>query len=129
MSLLLPLMITMIFVVLEASYAYTIRTSLAEGAREAARDLAIAYGQNPSVATDRSLQNSLVFDTIRITNMINSSTQFDDPVFNTASDPETVSVNVRYTSSQNGLPPFPNPDPLNLGSSFQISAQSTYRLE
>jgi len=129
LALLLPLIFTIIFVILEASYAYTIKNSLAEAARAAARDLAMAYGQNPGIATDRSLQNTQVFDTIRITNMVNDSSQFDDPVFQTAQDPMTVAVTVRYLSGQFNLPPFPNPDPLNLGSNFQITASSTYRLE
>jgi Flp pilus assembly protein TadG len=129
LSLLLPLTITLLLVVLESSYAYLIKNSLSDGAREAARSLAIAYGQNPAIADDRSMQNSQVFDHVRITNMINNSQQFDDPVFDTGGSPATVTVNLRYTSGQYGLPPFPNPDPLNLGNNFRISAQAVYRLE
>lgn len=129
LTLILPLIFLVIFVVLEASYAYTLKNALAEGAREAARNLAINYGQNQAIATDRTLQNAEVFDNIRITNVINNSSQFDDPVFNTAADPPTVEVTVHYRGGQFGLPPFPNPDPLNLGSNFKIDATSTYRLE
>jgi hypothetical protein len=71
----------------------------------------------------------LVFDTIRIHNIVNASSQFDDPVWSPGSTPPTVSVTVHYTSEKNGLPPFPNPDPLHLGSHFQLAATSTYRLE
>jgi hypothetical protein len=129
LGLLLPLAFTVIFVVLEASYAYMIKSSLSQASRQAARDLAIAYGQNPSIQSDRSLQNVQVFDNIRIKDMVADSAQFEDPTFQTASDPPTVSVTVRYLGGQHGLPPFPNPDPLHLGSSFQITANSTYRLE
>lgn len=128
-SLLLPLVITLIFVILEISMSFFIDSSLSEAARHAARDLAIAYGVNPSVATSRTMQNSMVFDNIRIRNMINSSSQFDNPVFTTATDPATVTVTVRYLSNQYGLPAFPNADPLRLGSNFQIVATCTYRLE
>lgn len=128
-GLLVPLAILIVFVVLEASYAYLIRTSLSQAARQAARDLAIAYGQDADIANSRSLQNAQVFDNIRIQNMVADSNQFDDPVFNTTSDPNTVTVTVRYTSGRYGLPTFPNPDPLKLGGSFQITASSTYRLE
>lgn len=126
---LLPLAIIIILVVLEASYAYLIRTSLTQAAREASRDLAIAYGQDPSIATSRSLQDAQVFSNIRIAKIVAANQQFDNPVFDTTGTPPTVSVTVRYLSNQYGLPPFPNPDPLNLGSSFVITATSSYRLE
>ncbi|MBI4532547.1 MAG: pilus assembly protein [Candidatus Melainabacteria bacterium] len=128
-SLLLPLFMLMVFVILEASYAYLIKDGLAHAARQASRDLAIAYGKDPVIANNRSLQNAQVFDRIRIQNIVNSSQQFDDPVFNTASDPATVSLTVRYLSRQFGLPAFPNPDPLRLGNSFVINGTATYRLE
>lgn len=129
MSLLIPLIFALIYAVTEISYAYLLKSSLAQGARQAARDLAIAYGQNPAVAGSRSLQEAMVFQNIRINNIINSNAQFDDPVFNTGVSPHTVFVNVKYLGSQYGLPPFPNPDVLNLGSKFVITADSTYRLE
>jgi hypothetical protein len=129
LSLMLPIVIVLMFVVLEASYAYLIKNAMAEGARQAARDLSIAYGKNPSIATDRTLQNTIVFNHIRMTNMINSSAQFDDPEFDTTSDPPTVSVQVNYLGQQYGLPPFPNPDLLNLGSNFKIIGDAIYRLE
>jgi hypothetical protein len=129
LALLLPTVIFITFAILEVGYAYLIKNSMAEGAREAARHLAVAYGQNHTVATDRSLQESKAFDKVRITNMIASSAQFDDPVFETAADPPMVSVTVRYTSGLNGLPTFPNPDPLYLGSAFAITHTATYRLQ
>ncbi len=129
LTLLLPLMMTILFVVLEASYAYLIKTSLNEAAREAGRDLSVAYGQDASIAGNRTLEDAQVFDTIRITNMVNNSAQFSEPVWNTSSSPPTVTVGVTYTSGQYGLPTFPNPDPLGLSGQLTISASSTYRLE
>ncbi len=129
LTILLPLIFVIIFAALEAGYAYTLKSSLSEAARQAARDLAIAYGQNPTIAGDRTQENSLVFDSIRIRNVLNDSSQFDDPVWNTSGDPTTVQVTVRYLGGQFGLPTFPNPDPLHLGSHFQVTATSTYRLE
>ncbi len=125
----IPLIMTVLFVVLECSQAFLIKESLAQGARQAARDLAVVYGKNPAVASDRSLQDAMVFNNIRVTNIINASAQFATPTFNTAGLPPTVTVTVSYTSGQNGLPVFPNPDPLRLGNSFQLNATSTYRLE
>jgi len=128
-ALLLPLLILVIFVVLEASYAYLIKNSLAQASREAARDLAVQYGQDPTIAGSRTLQNTQVFDKIRINKIVAASQQFDDPVFATGNDPPTVTVTVHYLSGQFGLPVFPNPDPLKLGANFKIDATSTYRLE
>lgn len=126
---LLPIAVLIVFVILEASYAYLIKHAMSEAARVGARNLAIAYGTNPAVADSRSLQNAMVFDHIRMPNMVNNSAQFDDPVFDTTSDPAMVKVNIQYLSARYGLPPFPQPDPLNLGGAFVISADSTYRLE
>lgn len=129
MVLLLPITICIIFVILEASQAYLIQQSLDQAAREAARNLAVQYGQNNSIAGNRITEDTLVFDGIRIRAIVNSSSQFEDPTWNTSGAPPTVSVKVDYTSGQNGLPAFPNPDPLHLGSNFKLSGSSTYRLE
>lgn len=128
-ALMVPLVFVLIFVTMEISTAYFLRTTMAEGARTAARNLAIAYGQDPTITESRSQQNSQVFDNIRIKSVINASEQFDDPVFNTAVTPHTVAVTVRYLSDKYGLPQFPHPDPLHLGAKFQIVANATYRLE
>src|SRR5271168_809739 len=88
----LPLIFLVIFSVLEISYAYMLRSSLDSAARNAARDLAVDYGQDPTIATSRTQQDSLVFDSIRMTNVIANSAQFDNPVFDTTDSPPTVSV-------------------------------------
>lgn len=129
MAVLLPVVVTITFVILEVSYAYTIKNCLSEGARQAARTLSIAYGKDKSIADDRSKQDSLAFDKVRLNNMISDSRQFDDATFDTAADPPVVTVRVRYASGSYGLPTFPNPDPLNLGPSFVIASTSTYRLQ
>jgi len=129
MSLLIPLVVLLMFVVLEVSRAFFMREILDQAARQAARDLAIAYGQQPGLANSRSLQETLVFDKIRVQNIVNDSAQFSDPIFDTVSDPATVKVSVSYLSNQYGLPPFPDNDPLGLGNAFVLSGQSTYRLE
>ena len=127
--LIVPLMIFITFAIVEVSQAYMIREILSQAAREAARDLAIAYGQNAAVATSRTLQNSLVFDNVRIVNVVADDRQFSDPVFSTNGTPPTVTVTVSYTSGLYGLATFPSPDPLRLGNSLVLSATSTYRLE
>ncbi|MBY0548090.1 MAG: pilus assembly protein [Candidatus Obscuribacterales bacterium] len=129
MAVMLPIMFLCIYVALEVSYMYVLKATLAEGAREAARNLAIAYGRDPDIAGDRSSQDSEVFDRVRIANVINDSAQFNDPVFNANAEPPTVTVTVRYTDNQFGLPPFPNPDPLHVSGLLTLVGTSTYRLQ
>lgn len=129
LSLMLPILITVLFVALEASYAYLIKYSLSEAAREAARDLSIAYGMDPTIAASRSSQDTQVFDHIRIKNMVNDSQQFENPTFNTAGTPRTVAVTVEYKGGSYGLPKFPYPDPLQMGNTLKIVGTSSYRLQ
>lgn len=129
MVVMIPLMVTLIFVCLEVSFGCFLHENLAQAARKAARDLAIQYGADPKIVESRSKQDALVFDQIRINNIVNSSLQFDDPVFQTGNVPHTVTVTVRYLSNQYDLPKFPYPDPLGIGQSYQPVARSTYRLE
>lgn len=129
MVIMIPLMVLLMFVTLEVSYACFVVSNLSQAAREGARALSIGYGGNPDISGDRGLQDSLVFDHIRIANIINDSAQFDNPVFQTGAVPHTVTVTVHYKSGQYGLPIFPYPDPLNLGQQFPLQAQHTYRLE
>lgn len=129
MAVMLPIVFLCIYVALEVSYMYVLKATLAEGAREAARSLAIAYGRDPDIASSRSSQDSEVFDRVRIANVINASAQFNDPVFNANAEPPTVTVTVRYTDNQYGLPPFPNPDPLNVSGLLTLVGSSTYRLQ
>lgn len=129
MVIIIPIVIMILFVGMEASQAYLIKEALTQGAREAARNLSVAYGQDSNIQFDRAQQDALVFNNIRMASIINASAQFDNPVWNPNSSPPTVAVTVHYTSGQNGLPVFPNPDPLNLGPRFQVNGSSTYRLE
>jgi hypothetical protein len=129
LALLLPLVFTMVFTIMEVIYAYFLKSSIFECARRAARDMAIAYGVTPTVYGSRATQDLMVFNNMRLANVVSNSAQFDNAVFRTSSDPAAVTVNLRYLSNQCGLPAIPYPDPLMPGSSFQIAATSTCRLE
>lgn len=129
MVVMIPLMIALLFVTVEVCYACFLLHNLSQAARTAARSMAIAYGADPTIVSSRTLQDQRVFDSIRITNVVNDSDQFEDPVFQTSTEPHTVTVTVRYLSGQYDLPIFPIPDPLNLGQQFRPVAQSTFRLE
>jgi len=134
LALFLPVLITIAFVVIETSYAYTIAENMNVGAALAARGLAQEYQLDPGVTTNTTEQ-AAVFSGIRITNMINSNSQFSIPSgssgWNTSATPPTVTVKVKYISGGGSpaLPTFPNPDPLGLGATFTISSTATYRLD
>lgn len=129
MCLFLPLVLVILFVALEVSYAYVLKSTLSEAAREAARDLAIAYGLYGPAVKSSTAENQYAFDKIRIANIVNASEQFTADWSNETSDPPTVQVTCRYLSGKNGLPVFPNPDPLNLGANYIINGIATYRLQ
>lgn len=132
-ALILPLVVLVIFVTIEASQAYVICRSLNQGAYLAARELANCYKSDPSIQWDRAKQESMVYSNIRIPNMISSNSQFTctSSDWKLTSSPPTVRVVVRYLGGQGSpaLPSFPNPDPLKLGSSFVISSSATYGLQ
>jgi len=89
----------------------------------------VQYGSNSQIQYSRSMQDVMVFNNIHINNVVVSTNQFDNPTWDTAGIPPTVTVTVHYTSGQNGLSTFPNPDPLHIGKNFKLDATSTYRLE
>jgi hypothetical protein len=129
MTLLIPLIVLILFVILEAGYSLFLKSMLTEAARQGSRNLAISYGQNPQIKDNRGLADALVFEHIRIASVINANAQFEDPVWNNTVQPYTVTVTAKYASGQYGLRQFPYPDVLKLGSKFVMQARSTYRLE
>lgn len=129
MMLLIPVLIVLLFIVMEAVQAYTINSVLAQAARQAAREIALKYLDDPAIAGSRTDQDTLVYNNIRTAGILVDSAQFEDAVVNTASDPITCTVTVRYLGGQHGLPPFPQCDPLHFGSSIQLAASSTFKTE
>jgi hypothetical protein len=128
--LMIPIMMACIMAVQEVSQAYAIKQGLAQAARQAAADLAVAYEQSHLVAQSRALQDSLVFSKIAVRNAVTSATQFDDGQFDTAADPPSVTVTVHYRANAiTNLPAFPAIDPINLGSSLDLNASATYSLQ
>lgn len=126
----IPVMIACVMAVQEVSEAYQIKQGLSQGARQAARDLAVAYSQSNLVENDRSLQDSMVYTKIKIPRIVSDKSQFDNATFDTSATPPTVTVNVHYRSDgTTGLPPFPSFDPLNIGANFDLNASATYSLE
>jgi hypothetical protein len=127
LSILLPLLLLILYVGFQASLAWTIRTNLDIAARKASREMAVSYGKDPLIVTDNTKQQS-VFTKVRIPNFVNSNAQFEAPNFNVPARSVTIKVNYPGNGSY-GLPRFPNPDVMNLGSNFTLSSTNTSALE
>jgi hypothetical protein len=126
----LPLVITIIYAVLEASYLFSIRQHINQAAGLASRALAIEYGRNPKIAlAPNGPEVQAVLTNIRIPNFVQDNAQFSTPSFN-PTDPSSVTITCSYPpAGKYGLPPFPNPDPFHLGKNFQIDATATFATE
>jgi hypothetical protein len=129
-SVMIPMLIAVVLVVSEISEAYRIKMALVQAARQAAHDMAVAYGKTPLLEGNKVLQDNMVYDKVRVSNVIVDSTQFALAEFDTSSTPPLVRVTNSYISdSTTNLPKFPSFDPLNLGSNFQLNAEATYPLD
>lgn len=128
MMIMIPVAFMVIFAAIEVSHACVIHGSLSSAAHTAARNLAIAYWKNSDVANSPDLQDALVLQHVRITNIVNDSRQFTNVIFDTAADPPYVAVTVTYTGGTYGLPKFPGMDVLNLGS-ISLSASASQALD
>lgn len=114
-----------------------IYNALNQSAHTAAMTMAKVYGSDPTVAADTSLQNSYL-QNITFTNMVVSPNQFTvtfpanpqhSDWLDTDGNVPIVVVTCKYTSGQNGLAPFPYPDPLNIASKITLQATSVAFLE
>lgn len=132
-----PIVFITVFTCYEMSLAFMIFNALNQSSHSAAMILAKAYGSDPSVASDTSKQTSYL-QNVTFTNMVVSTNQFTvtfPPNPQTSSWTDTtgnvpiVLVTCTYTGGQNGLAPFPNPDPLNLGPKISLQATAVAFLE
>lgn len=125
----LPLVMSILYATLEASYLFTIRSNLELAGRKAARTLAIEYGKDATVK-DNSGKEATVFNQCLIPGFTASAAQFD-AIWDTATTPATVTVVVNYPTANTNttLPTFPNPDPFHLGGNFEIKSAATFSLE
>jgi hypothetical protein len=92
----LPLVITIIYAVLEASYLFSIRQHINQAAGLASRALAIEYGRNPKIAqAPNGPEVQAVLTNIRIPNFVQDNAQFSTPSFN-PSDPTRPPESTAY---------------------------------
>lgn len=130
LAILLPVSIFCLLVAVEVVQIFLINSALNYTATQAARQLAVAYGQDP-VGTMASPSN--VLSKIKFLNIVQDSQQFSVPAgsagWNTDSYPPTVTVYVSFKSAQYGCPVLPNPDPLGISSQMVMTATATSHLE
>ncbi|MBK7840930.1 MAG: pilus assembly protein [Candidatus Obscuribacter sp.] len=123
-----PLIVFLIWGVLEVSFAYVIGVNMTEASQLAARALADEFTKNPRVAQSEQLQQQ-VFERIRIPNMVSCNEQFEIPAggWVTKTLPRSITVNCTYLpgAGNPALPLFPSPDPLKIGSKVSIRSSST----
>jgi hypothetical protein len=131
----IPLSFYVLFVAMEACQVYGINQALQQAARAAARNLATTYAVDPGIAKNTTDQVTYGFvpvvnnaKTGSLANAIGGTNQFNAN-FDTTTSPGSVTVTVNYTSGQNGLPTFPQLDPLFLGQNYQMTQTSSYVLE
>ncbi len=130
MTFVIPITLMAGFVAFQVSQAYMIKVTLDFAAQTAARKLAIAYGKDPEMAMAFA-DNS--FEDIKFAGIVKSAEQFSIPAvvkgWNTTANPPTVTVDVVFQGGKYGLEKFPNPDPLNISSTFKITSRCVCRLE
>jgi len=126
-----PLTVYALCVGVEASQVWGISAGLQQAAREAARSLATTFAVDPGIVSNASDQATYGFQPVissgTLTNVVGDPSQFS-AVFNTTT-PASVTVTVTYASGKFGLLPFPQFDPLFLGSNYPMQATATYTLE
>lgn len=129
-ALVLPIGIICLFLACEVAELYMINSALNCAAAQAARSLAIGYGQDPSGAVANPSQ---YFAKVKFLNLVQNTAQFSIPSgaagWNTTANPPTVTVQVTFCSGKNGCPVLPNPDPLMLSSNLQMTTSATSWLE
>lgn len=123
----LPIVIAILFTIVEICSYFSIQSNLDAATRKATRDMSARWGQDPSVATDAAKQQNVYSDCL-IPGYVNDVAQFSNPVFEGA-NPPTVTIVGTYASGQYGLAPFPHPNPIGLGAGFIVRSEATYRLE
>ena len=124
MALFIPVTVLLTFVTIEATKAYEISRDLQLAAGLAARALA------HSGSTTTAQQQDTILSNVRISNTVVDPSQFYKVQWNKSNDPPTVTVCVQSKSTGSRQPQtFPNPDPLNLGSQFNMTSSATYRLQ
>lgn len=130
----LPLIMIMIYVVLEANMLFTIRTNCDNAVRRASQLLINEYvktGVATPEVSNGNLPGTMGFDVMTADGhyFINKSANQFTWTWDLANKPATVTVTVTYPTAgnnANNLLPFPHPDPLNIKNKFTIITSGTF---
>lgn len=128
MLVLIPVLFFLLFAVMQGAQAYAINSVLTQASRQAAREIALKYLDDPAMA-NRDSQDEYVYNNIRTAGVLVDSGQFDTAEIDGNNDPISCTVTVHYKGGQYGLAPFPQFDVLHIGDSFHLSATSTFKTE
>lgn len=130
----LPLIMTIIYVCLEANFLFSIRTNLDIAVRRAAQALIDDYATNHTAQNDGGtgrLPATLAFDIKTVDNhyFVNRLANQFTWTWDFSAKPYTVTVTASYPAggdTAHGILKFPSPDPLKLGQDFKILTQGTF---
>lgn len=126
LMLIIPLAIIGIYVIAEGVQAYLIYCTVKQASATAARKFACAYTLDPDHAKARWEEICCLQE---YPGLINSYKQFELIDVSETAIPPTVTIKATYQPDQYGCRHFPEPDLLNLGRYFSISAQTTEKLD
>jgi hypothetical protein len=126
LMLILPLLVISIYVITECVQAYTIYCTVKQASASASRKFALAYVQDPERTKERWED---ICTSIEYPGLVNSYRQFELVNLSENSVPPTVTIRAVYRPDLYGCRHFPQPDLLNLGQYFAISAQTTKKLD
>jgi hypothetical protein len=126
----LPLVMIMLYAILEANFWFTIQSNLDAAARRGAWLEAQDFAKNGPAQNDViDGAGSQAFD---IPHFVNRNLNQFSIVWETSTAPHSVTVYCTYPQGGNStynLPRFPYPDVFNLGSSFKLQSMATYPLQ
>jgi hypothetical protein len=122
-----PLIIFIIWGIIEITYVYVIGTHMTEAAQLAAQALGSQYQRDQSIEHSPSRQNAILSN-VRISGMVHTNAQFCIDKWQTSKQPRSVTVICSYLPGEGDppLPAFPNPDFFNIGKDFHIASKATY---
>lgn len=130
----LPLVMAMLYGVIEVSSLFAIRTNLDNATRLAAQLLINDYENSGTTSnvTDGNLPAAYAFDLpsgVPGYYFVRKSANQFTYTWSLNTKPKTVTVRVSYPTTEygiNGLLPFPHPDPFHLGSNFKIATDGCF---
>jgi hypothetical protein len=124
----LPLILTALYVVLEANFLFTIRVNIDAAVRRWAQVAINTYETN---GANQTAAEAAATAAVNIPHFVSPHVNQFVADWDTTNRPYSVTVTCTYPaggSPANDLPPFPFPDPLKLGHQFSIQATGTFPL-